>query len=78
VRAIDAADNVDPTPASFSWTVDTVPPSLTLNLDPVSDSPPLGDLQTTITPVTLTGQTEPNLIVILSPGGGTTTAAMRQ
>ena len=29
VRAIDAAGNVDPTPVSYSWTVDTVGPTVT-------------------------------------------------
>jgi hypothetical protein len=30
VRAVDAAGNVDPTPAAFTWTVDTVAPAVTL------------------------------------------------
>ncbi|MBI2690792.1 MAG: hypothetical protein HYX29_02420 [Solirubrobacterales bacterium] len=30
VRAVDAATNQDPTPATRSWTVDTVPPSLAI------------------------------------------------
>ena len=44
VRAVDAAGNVDPTPASFTWTVDTTPPSVTINqaagqADPTTASP---------------------------------------
>jgi hypothetical protein len=34
VRAIDQAGNADATPASYSWTVDTVPPILTLTFSP--------------------------------------------
>jgi RHS repeat-associated protein len=33
-RAIDAAGNVDPSPASSSWTVDTVPPQTTITAGP--------------------------------------------
>ena len=38
VRAIDAAGNVDQTPASFTWTVDTAGPTLnpTVNPNPVN------------------------------------------
>src|SRR4029077_18532457 len=30
VRAIDSAANTDPTPASFTWTVDTIAPTVTI------------------------------------------------
>ena len=36
VRATDAAGNADPTPASFSWTVDTVVPDTTIVSSPPS------------------------------------------
>jgi hypothetical protein len=41
VRAKDPAGNVDPTPASYTWTVDTAPPDTTLTATPpaVSSSP---------------------------------------
>lgn len=44
VRAIDTAGNVDATPASFTWTVDTVSPTVTVNqaagqADPTGGSP---------------------------------------
>jgi type VII secretion-associated serine protease mycosin len=34
VRAIDAAGNVDPTPASYTWSVDTKPPETVLGTTP--------------------------------------------
>jgi hypothetical protein len=34
VRATDAAGNVDPTPASYTWTVDTTPPDTTITAQP--------------------------------------------
>jgi uncharacterized protein len=44
VRAIDGAGNVDPTPASFTWTIDATAPSVTINqasgqADPTHSSP---------------------------------------
>lgn len=44
VQAIDLAGNVDPTPASYTWTIDAAPPSVTIDqaagqADPTSDSP---------------------------------------
>jgi Ca2+-binding RTX toxin-like protein len=43
VRAIDGAGNVDQTPASFTWTIDTTPPDVTIDqasgqADPTSSS----------------------------------------
>ena len=43
VRAVDAADNVDPSPASHAWTVDTVAPDSSFTVvpsDPTSDTTP--------------------------------------
>jgi len=34
VRALDAAGNADPTPALYSWTIDTTPPETTLTCRP--------------------------------------------
>ncbi|HSE80444.1 MAG TPA: Ig-like domain-containing protein, partial [Gaiellaceae bacterium] len=38
VRATDAAANVDPTPATFSWAVDTVGPETTIDIAPADPS----------------------------------------
>ncbi|WP_448545731.1 choice-of-anchor D domain-containing protein [Roseiflexus sp.] len=38
VRAIDAVNNVDPTPATRSWTVDTQPPETTITSGPADSS----------------------------------------
>ena len=38
VRAIDAAGNVDATPASYTWRVDTVNPDTTIDTKPVANS----------------------------------------
>lgn len=44
VRAIDLAGNVDPTPASYTWTIDATAPDVTINqaagqADPTGDTP---------------------------------------
>ncbi|WP_082282730.1 Ig-like domain-containing protein [Myxococcus hansupus] len=36
VRAVDAAGNVDPTPATHTWTVDTTPPSTSITTSPAA------------------------------------------
>ena len=38
VRSIDQAGNIDPTPASYTWTVDTVAPVATITSAPPADS----------------------------------------
>ena len=38
VRAIDAAGNVDPTPASFTWTIDTAAPDTAIDSHPSDPS----------------------------------------
>jgi hypothetical protein len=38
VRGVDLAGNTDPTPASFAWTLDTVPPETTIALGPPNPS----------------------------------------
>ena len=38
VRATDAAGNVDPTPAAFAWTVDTVAPQTAIDVAPTDPS----------------------------------------
>jgi alpha-tubulin suppressor-like RCC1 family protein len=63
VRAIDAAGNVDTTPASYTWTVDTTAPA----------APAI----TAITPTTVSGTAEPGASVEVFLSGtslGTTTA----
>jgi RHS repeat-associated protein len=53
-------------------TAKTSPPATpTFDLDPASDSPPLGDHQTTFAIVTLDGHTDPNVAVTLQPSGQT-------
>jgi hypothetical protein len=38
VRAVDAAGNTDPTPASFTWVIDATPPDTTLTANPNNPS----------------------------------------
>src|SRR5204862_6038055 len=38
VRATDPAGNTDPTPASYTWTVDTTPPDTTITAAPPARS----------------------------------------
>ncbi|MBI5311121.1 MAG: hypothetical protein HZB14_08905, partial [Actinobacteria bacterium] len=71
VRAIDVDTNVDPTPASYSWNVDTVAPV------PPSITSPADESSTGDTTPTISGTAEANSTVVVSDGGpalGSTTA----
>ena len=62
------------TTKSVNFTLDTIAPQLDMQLDPATDTPPLGDGRTEFNPVVLRGQTEPNLEVTLSAPQQTVTA----
>jgi hypothetical protein len=51
VRAVDNSGNPDPTPASFTWTIDTTAPTITVAADPSVLWPANGKL----VPVTISG-----------------------
>ncbi|MFZ5470318.1 MAG: Ig-like domain-containing protein, partial [Myxococcota bacterium] len=71
VRAVDAAGNVDTSPATHNWTVDTTPPAA-----PLITSPADGSTTSNFTP-TFTGTAEPGAIVRVIVDGvllGTTVA----
>jgi CSLREA domain-containing protein len=57
VRAVDAAGNVDATPASYTWTIDTIAPAA-----PVVTTPANGSLTSNPQPP-VTGTAEPNSTV---------------
>ncbi|WP_404362435.1 Ig-like domain-containing protein [Corallococcus coralloides] len=59
VAAVDTAGNVDPTPASSTWTVDLTPPDAPIVLQPTS-----GEVLTSASPV-ITGTAEPGSTVYL-------------
>ncbi|NOK08044.1 Ig-like domain-containing protein [Corallococcus exercitus] len=59
VAAVDASGNVDPTPASYTWTVDVTPPAAPIVLQPTS-----GEVLTSASPV-ITGTAEPGSTVYL-------------
>ena len=63
-EAVDRAGNLS-VATPYRFTFDTTAPAVTFGLDQASDSDPVGDGQTTVNPVTLIGQTEPNLPVNL-------------
>ena len=59
VRAVDVAGNIDPTPASYTWTIDTTPP-----LAPSVTSPANGATTTATTPV-ISGTAESGATVLV-------------
>ncbi|MEO8063248.1 MAG: hypothetical protein ABI821_10935 [Pseudomonadota bacterium] len=68
VRARDAAGNVDATPASLTWTIDTVAPVATITSGPSAE--------TASTSATITFTTEAGTTVeAFTPSGGPTTVA---
>jgi hypothetical protein len=73
LQATDAAGNISPI-AHVSFMLDTIPPAVSFDLDPSTDSSPVGDQQTTFTTVVIVGQTEPNLPVTLVETGAMTPA----
>jgi RHS repeat-associated protein len=64
--ATDRVGNVSPV-QDIAFTLDTIPPDVVFGLAPESDTPPLGDDQTSFATVTLVGSTEPNTPVVLQP-----------
>ncbi|XXF75166.1 Ig-like domain-containing protein [Myxococcaceae bacterium GXIMD 01537] len=72
VRAIDAAGNVDPTPATYAWTIDLTAPAA-----PAITGPVANEVITTTTTTTYTGTAEPGSLVTVTVDGtvvGTVTA----
>lgn len=71
--AEDIAGNVSGPSLTLNVTIDTVAPAIPVfDLDPASDTAPLGDHQTTLEEVTLRGTTDPNTAVKLVQTGGMT------
>lgn len=74
VRAIDQAGNVDPTPASFNWTIDLTPPTIAISA-PTSNA----SYSTGMSPLTLGGTSGDNnavsLITWSNDRGGSGTAS---
>ncbi len=80
VRAVDAAGNVDPSPASYTWTIDATPPSVTINqASGQADPTTAGPIHFTVVfnePVTGFGDSAGD--VTLGGTAGATTAAVTE
>ncbi len=70
LQAEDAFGNLSAV-EEVPFTFDITPPMAIWGLEPNSDTPPVGDGETSISPVTLVGQTEPGSQVILTATGET-------
>jgi RHS repeat-associated protein len=68
--ATDKAGDIS-APVSTTFTLDTIPPAIQVQLDPTFNT---GNDHTLAPVVTLTGTTEPNTPVVLEPNGTTTTS----
>src|SRR5262249_45432800 len=68
LQAQDAAGAVSPI-LDLVFEPDTTRPAVTLDLDPASESDPVGDRQTTFDTATLVGQTGKDSPVVLGPLG---------
>lgn len=76
LRASDARGNLSPI-ISLDFSLDTVAPAIfNGDLAPASDSPPVGDHETTAAVVAITGQTEPNVPVQIAEYGLFSVAAL--
>lgn len=66
VQAIDGAGNVDPSPASYPWVVDTVPPALTISEIPTLDTTPevTGTVRDAASLITVTMMVDSNVYTV--------------
>jgi uncharacterized protein len=87
VRAIDGAGNVDPTPASFTWTIDTVAPTISVaagGMCTTLGSNSGGTMNLTVTdlnPITLSGSSSnttavPNANIVFGGSGSSRTVTI--
>jgi hypothetical protein len=66
VRAVNAAGNKDPTPASRTWTVDTRPPTLVVVASPAALWPPDHRLVPVTIAISASDNSGPPTVVLLS------------
>ena len=71
VRAIDAAGNVDLSPASFTWTVDTTPPTIDAHGDVTAEATSASGATVTYTTPATHDAVDGDGVADCSPGSGT-------